>query len=67
MMSLKQGKNVTTNKKVKLLLAQFLSDQIQFCKPCPANQSLIVFSSGLSVKDVIRTESAAKEILKSYF
>ena len=66
MMSLKQGKNVTTNKEVKLLLAQFLSDQIQFCKPCPANQSLMVFSSGLSVKD-IRTESAAKEILKSYF
>ena len=63
-----------TNEEVKLLLDRFLSDQKQFCKPCPANQSLIAFSLGLSVKDIIRKlqslntlESAAKEIRKSYF
>ena len=30
--NLKQGENVVTNKEVKLLLAEFLSDKIQICK-----------------------------------
>ena len=42
---MKQVENTTTNKEVKLLLVEFLSDKIQFCKPYQANQLLIVFSS----------------------
>ena len=37
MINLKQSENVITNKEVKLVLVEFLSDQIQFCKPCQAN------------------------------
>ena len=69
MINLKQGENIITNKEVKLLLVEFLSDKIQFCKPYQANQSLIVFSSNLSVEHVIRklqsintVKSAATEI-----
>ena len=69
MINLKQGENIITNKEVKLLHVEFLSDKIQFCKPYQANQSLIVFSSNLSVEHVIRklqsintVKSAATEI-----
>ena len=69
MINLKQGENIITNKEVKLLLVEFLSDKIQFCKPYQANQSLVVFSSNLSVEHVIRklqsintVKSAATEI-----
>ena len=37
---MKQVENTTTNKEVKLLLVEFLSDKIQFCKPCQACKSL---------------------------
>ena len=43
-----------TNKEVKLLLIEFLSDKVQFWKPYQANQSFIVFSSNLSEKHVIQ-------------
>ena len=49
MVNLKQGENIITNKEVKLLLVEFLSDKIQVCKSYQAKQSLIVFSSNLSV------------------
>ena len=69
---MKQVENTTTNKEVKLLLVEFLSDKIQFCKPYQANQLLIVFSSNLSVEHIIRKlqsintiKSAATEIRKS--
>ena len=72
MINLNQGENIITNKEVKLLLVEFLSDKIQFCKLYQANQSLIVFSSNLSVEHVIRKlqsintiKSAATEIRKS--
>ena len=71
MINLKQGENIITNKEVKLPLVEFLSDKIQFGEPCQASQSLIVFSSNLSVELVIRKlqsiktiKSAATEIRK---
>ena len=69
MINLTQGENVITSKEVKLLLVKFLSDKIQFLKQCQTNQSLIFFSSNLSVEHVIRKRqsiniinSAATEI-----
>ena len=47
MINLNQGENIITNKEVKLLLVEFLSDKIQFCKLYQANQSLIVFHQTL--------------------
>ena len=71
MINLKQGENIITKKEVKLPLVEFLSDKIQFCEPCQASQSLIVFSSNLSVEHVIRKlqsintiKSTATEIRK---
>ena len=62
--NLTQGENVITSKEVKLLLVKFLSDKIQFLKQCQTNQSLIFFSSNLSVEHVIRKRQSIN-IIKS--
>ena len=72
LINLNQCQNLIPDKKVKLLPVKFLSYQVWFCKLCQPNQSLIVVSLDLSVKDGMRKpqsidtiKSAAKEIRKS--
>ena len=70
----KHGVDTVSNEEVKLFMLEHLQDKIYFCESEQAKKSLLVFSSDLEMRDVIKksrslntVKIAAQTIRKCFF
>ena len=58
----KCDEELMSNKEIKLYLSEFFTDRVQFCKSDRRNESMMVYSSKLTMQDVAQKLSAMNSV-----